>query len=208
MSSDLSYRIPSTALHSEQFEVKRSQFITFVGPANSREQAESFIRHVRELHPQARHVCWAYIAGAPNTTVLSMSDDGEPGGTAGRPMLNVLRHSGLGEIVVAVVRYFGGIKLGTGGLQRAYSDAVTLGLEQLPTVLRIPRENIELTFDYSHESLVRHLLDEYDVLVGEVQYAERATLHIEVASDQWQILKSRLVNQTAGTIAISELDNV
>ena len=184
--------------------MKRSQFITFVGPASNRDQAEAFIRDVRELHPQARHVCWAYIAGAPNTTVLSMSDDGEPSGTAGRPMLNLLRHSGLGEIVVAVVRYFGGIKLGTGGLQRAYSDAVTLGLDDLPTQLRIPRKSASLVFDYAQESLVRHLLEACDVLMQAPQYGERVTLEVEVASAEWQALKSRLINQTAGDIDISE----
>ncbi|MDO6805248.1 YigZ family protein, partial [Wenyingzhuangia sp. 1_MG-2023] len=109
------YAVPVTPTpHISELEIKRSQFITFVGQASDRAAAEAFIRSVRQLHPQARHVCWAYIAGAPDTTVMSMSDDGEPSGTAGRPMLKVLQHSGLGEIVVAVVRYFGGIKLGTG----------------------------------------------------------------------------------------------
>ncbi|MBM97375.1 MAG: YigZ family protein [Oceanospirillaceae bacterium] len=204
MSPAQTYSIPASPLHTAEFEVKRSQFITFVGPASNRDQAEAFIRDVRELHPQARHVCWAYIAGAPNTTVLSMSDDGEPSGTAGRPMLNVLRHSGLGEIVVAVVRYFGGIKLGTGGLQRAYSDAVTLGLDDLPTQLRIPRKSASLVFDYAQESLVRHLLEACDVLMQAPQYGARVTLEVEVASAEWQALKSRLINQTAGDIDISE----
>lgn len=207
MSSDLSYFTPSTSVHTAEFEIKRSQFITYVGPASNREQADAFIRGIRELHPQARHVCWAYIAGAPNTTVLSMSDDGEPSGTAGRPMLNVLKHSGLGEVVVAVVRYFGGIKLGTGGLQRAYSDAVALGLDELPTHLRIPRQAAALEFDYAYESLVRRLLDECDVLLGEPQYSEQVRLEVEVASDQWSALKIRLSNHTAGSIVIHSNDN-
>lgn len=197
-----SYRMPATPVHTTEFEIKRSQFISFAGPASHRQEAETFIRQIREQYPQARHVCWAYIAGAPNTTVLSMSDDGEPSGTAGRPMLNVLQHSGLGEIVVAVVRYFGGIKLGTGGLQRAYSDAVSQVLEDLPTCLRIPRERVQLRFDYAHEALVRHLLGECDVLLGEAEYSEYVLLTIEAATDEWSSLQRRLVNQTAGNVAL------
>lgn len=207
MSVPPSYAMPSTAIHSTEFEVKRSQFISFAGPASNRQQAEAFIRDIREQYPQARHVCWAYIAGAPDTTVLSMSDDGEPSGTAGRPMLNVLRHSGLGEVVVAVVRYFGGIKLGTGGLQRAYSDAVIQVLEELPTCQRIPRQAVRLRFDYAHEALIRRLLGECDVLLGNVEYSEHVTLSMEAASESWQALKSRLVNQTAGAVIIIEQDD-
>ena len=97
--------------HCAELEIKRSRFIALVDSAKDREQALQFLQQVRQQHPQARHVCWAYIAGSPQTTVRSMSDDGEPSGTAGRPMLSVLEHSEMGEVVVAVVRYFGGIKL-------------------------------------------------------------------------------------------------
>ncbi len=201
-----SYSFPSTSLHSTEFEIKRSQFISFVGCACNRQEAEGFIRDIRERHPQARHVCWAYIAGAPNTTVMSMSDDGEPSGTAGRPMLNVLSHSGLGDIVVAVVRYFGGIKLGTGGLQRAYSDAVSLALAELPTELKIPRTAVWLELDYEHESLIRRLVGECDVLLSEPVYGERVSLGIQADSREWPSLKARLTNQTAGRVGISEED--
>lgn len=194
--------MPATPVHTTEFEIKRSQFISFAGPASNRQEAETFIRQIREQYPQARHVCWAYIAGAPNTTVLSMTDDGEPSGTAGRPMLNVLQHSGLGEIVVAVVRYFGGIKLGTGGLQRAYSDAVLQVLAELPTCLRIPRQQATLRFDYAHEALVRHLLGECDVLLGEMEYSECVSFVVDVAIEEWPALQARLVNQTAGAVAI------
>ena len=119
------------ALHTEELSIKKSRFITCVGPACNRDQAEHFIRQMRLQHPQASHVCWAYIAGAPETTIMSMSDDGEPSGSAGRPMLNVLMHSGLGEVVATVVRYFGGTKLGIGGLQRAYSQAVSDALKNI-----------------------------------------------------------------------------
>jgi len=197
------YPVPAVVEpHLYEMEIKRSQFITFVGRASDREEAEGFIRSVREIHPQARHVCWAYIAGAPNTTVMSMSDDGEPSGTAGRPMLKVLEHSGLGEIVVAVVRYFGGIKLGTGGLQRAYSDAVSLALEDLPTVERVPQTRMVLSYDYPHESIVRHLLDQYPTQQQSCDFGTQVTLTVLVASSEKDAFESELINKSAGGVKV------
>ena len=189
--------------HLHELEIKRSQFITFVGRAGNRDEAETFIRSVRDIHPQARHVCWAYIAGAPNTTVMSMSDDGEPSGTAGRPMLKVLEHSGLGEIVVAVVRYFGGIKLGTGGLQRAYSDAVSLALEDLPTEERVPQTRLILSYDYPHESVVRHLIEQYPTQQESCDFGTQVTLTVLVASAEKDAFTSELVNKSGGGVLVT-----
>lgn len=201
-----SYRIPA-AEHCFEFEIKRSQFISFAAPAASREAAEAFIREIRERHPQSRHVCWAYIAGAPNTTVMSMSDDGEPSGTAGRPMLKVLQHSGLGEIVVAVVRYFGGIKLGPGGLQRAYSDAVSGVLEDLPVRLRVQRDPIRLRFGYALESAVRHVLGRYDVDDLQLMYEEQVGMTLQLASAQVAAFTVELTNQCSGAVEIKVEDS-
>ncbi|GAB3028607.1 YigZ family protein [Bowmanella dokdonensis] len=195
------YPIPAGS-HQYEFDIKRSRFICFVGQAQSRPQAEDFIRDLRRQHPQAAHVCWAYIAGAPDTTVMSMSDDGEPSGTAGRPMLNVLLHSGLGEIAVAVVRYFGGIKLGTGGLQRAYSDAVTGALKDLPTRLRVPRSALMLTFDYALESQVRHILGQFDTDNEQIDYGQQVSVRLNIAQNDQQACIQMLTNQSAGTIQI------
>ncbi|MFT7215705.1 MAG: putative YigZ family protein [Paraglaciecola sp.] len=137
-----------------ELDVKRSKFLTFAAPAFNRQEADDFIRALRKQHPHANHVCWAYIAGAPNTTIRSMSDDGEPSGTAGMPMLKVLEYSGYGDIVVAIVRYFGGTKLGTGGLQRAYSDAVSRVLTVLPMKLKVARTTLLLIYDYTHDGSI------------------------------------------------------
>jgi uncharacterized YigZ family protein len=199
--TDSCYLIPAQTWQVE-LEVKRSKFLTFVGEAADRTQAEQFIRHLREQHPQANHVCWAYIAGHPNTTLRSMSDDGEPSGTAGMPMLKVLEHSGLGDIVVAVVRYFGGTKLGTGGLQRAYSDAVALGLAELPTKTKVSRTLMTLKYDYDVDGAVSRLLGRYDVEVMEVDYSEQVVSHIAVADSQQLEFQQTLVNITSGKIHI------
>jgi uncharacterized YigZ family protein len=197
-----SYSIPS-ASHQYEFEIKRSKFICYVGWANGRAAAEAFIQSVRAEHPQARHVCWAYIAGAPNTTVMSMSDDGEPSGTAGRPMLKVLQYSGLGEIVVAVVRYFGGIKLGTGGLQRAYSDAVAGALEHLPLTLQVARTTVELVYDYALESQIRHILSKYDAANEQVTYTEQVNMLVDVADADLPAFQMDVVNQTSNAARLT-----
>lgn len=198
-----SYEMPAST-HQFEFEIKRSQFICYVAPAADRETAEQFIRSIREQHPQARHVCWAYIAGAPDTTIMSMSDDGEPSGTAGRPMLKILQYSGLGEIVVAVVRYFGGIKLGTGGLQRAYSDAVSGALEDLPLMRKVARKPIRLCYDYHLESTIRHVLSHYDVVDERLDYHQQVSLSLQIAITQAAEFKAELINHCAGAIEFDD----
>ncbi|MDN4503049.1 YigZ family protein [Alteromonadaceae bacterium BrNp21-10] len=203
--SNTNYPVPALAslqIWQTELEIKRSKFLTFAACADSREVAEKFIRSLREQHPQANHVCWAYIAGAPNTTVRSMSDDGEPSGTAGMPMLKVLQHSGLGDIVVAVVRYFGGTKLGTGGLQRAYSDAVAQVLVDLPTVQKVSRTLLTLIYDYAHDGAVGRLLERYDVADIKADYGQQVQVSVAVSNNDISAVKAELVNVTAGQIII------
>ena len=137
-----SYRYPSHPCVYEQ-EIKKSRFITHLAQTGSRQEALDYIKSIKSKYPDARHHCYAYIIGDPKvTTELSMSDDGEPSGTAGKPMLNVLLHHNLGNVVAVVVRYFGGTKLGKGGLNRAYSSSIigALGVAELKA--RIPSKNI------------------------------------------------------------------
>lgn len=196
-----SYQVPAK-VHQVELEIKRSKFLTFAAPAVNRREAEDFIRSLREQHPQANHVCWAYIAGAPNTTIRSMSDDGEPSGTAGMPMLKVLEYSGYGDLVVAVVRYFGGTKLGTGGLQRAYSDAVSLVLSELPLKLKVARTAVQLNYDYSYDGSISRLLERYDVENIEPSYAQQVTLSVAVASSELSTFKTEVTNITAGNVEV------
>ena len=177
-----SYLIPSEISFYEQ-EIKRSKFLTWLAPVDSPESAKRWIQSIRDQYPDARHVCWAYIAGAPNTVLKSMSDDGEPSGTAGKPMLNVLEHSNIGDIAVAVVRYFGGIKLGTGGLARAYSSSVSEAMKQAEYVVKVAMEDLSLNFPYAEEAQVRYLLGEVDGKVGDLQYSDLVTLSCCVPSN-------------------------
>jgi len=185
-----------------ELDVKRSKFLTFAASAVDRQEADDFIRMLRKQHPHANHVCWAYIAGAPNTTIRSMSDDGEPSGTAGMPMLKVIEYSGYGDIVVAIVRYFGGTKLGTGGLQRAYSDAVSLVLKDLPMRLKVNRTLLKCTYDYTYDGSISRLLARYDVKDIDPDYAQQVTLSIAIASSELSTFKAELTNITAGKVKV------
>lgn len=196
-----SYQVPAKEWQVE-LEVKRSKFLTFAINAENRVAAERFIKNLREQHPQANHVCWAYIAGPPNTTIRSMSDDGEPSGTAGMPMLKVLEYSGLGDIAVAVVRYFGGTKLGTGGLQRAYSDAVALVLKDLSTKTKVDRTLLTVIYDYAYEASVSRLLERYDVTDTNSTYEHQVIVNFAVATSEVVACKSELINITAGNIIV------
>jgi uncharacterized YigZ family protein len=200
-----SYQVP-TQISQVALEVKRSQFLSFAAPATNRDEADNFIRSLRHQYPQASHVCWAYIAGAPNTTIRSMSDDGEPSGTAGMPILKVLEYSGYGDIVVAVVRYFGGTKLGTGGLQRAYSEAVTRVLADLPIKLKVERTNLQLVYDYTYDGNISRLLERYDTEDIDPNYTHQVTLNLAIASNELDTFKIELTNTTAGNVKVVSVD--
>ncbi|MCJ7623278.1 MAG: YigZ family protein [Anaerolineaceae bacterium] len=131
------YLIPAEEIES-QIEIKKSRFIVCIAPAFSVDEARRFISDVKKKHPNANHHVSSYIIGHGNSEIAHCTDDGEPSGTAGRPALAVLQGSGLGDVVAVIVRYFGGIKLGTGGLVRAYSGAVKQGLSVLPRGMKVP----------------------------------------------------------------------
>ena len=141
--------------------IKRSKFIATVAHASTEEDAKTFISIIKSEFPDATHNCWAYVAGPPGDTArVGISDDGEPHGTAGKPMLSVLLHSDIGEIVAVVSRYFGGTKLGTGGLVRAYAGSVKNALVGLS--VKEKREVISLTviLDYSKITGVKQMIEE------------------------------------------------
>lgn len=166
-----SFLIPAASTRYEQ-TIKNSRFISYIAHAPNPQAAHAFIDQIKISYPDARHVCWAFVAGKPKqTTDVSCSDDGEPAGMAGRPMLNVLLHSEIGELVAVVVRYFGGIKLGTGGLVRAYSSSVSLALKNTPTCLKLAKHQFILIAPYALENSIRRLLNELACELSSFSYA-------------------------------------
>ena len=136
---DASYLVP-VGLQRAEHVVSRSRFITSLARAPTPKAAHAFVEQIRDEFPGATHHCWAFVAGFPgSTTHVGLSDAGEPKGTGGRPMLTVLLHSGIGEVVAVSSRWFGGTKLGTGGLARAYAEGVSQVLEALATEPKVRR---------------------------------------------------------------------
>jgi len=198
----LRYAIPSRIYRVEEL-IQRSRFITTAAHAPDANAANAFVDSVRENFPDATHNCWAFVAGPPGSTAhIGMSDDGEPHGTAGRPMLTVLLHSGVGEIVTVCTRYFGGVKLGTGGLSRAYADGVKLLLETLPTEVRIERVQVSVRVGYPHVESLQRLLDDLEVVVEHEDYGERVRYQIAVPTARVETLKERVAELTAGEGAV------
>ncbi|MDX8387553.1 MAG: YigZ family protein [Ghiorsea sp.] len=196
------YLIPAQAVIDEQI-IKKSRFITYIQHTANKEQAVSFVQETKEKHPDARHHCWAYIAGHPTaTTAIAFSDDGEPQGTAGKPILNVLQHRHVGEITLVVVRYFGGIKLGAGGLVRAYSSSAHLAMENLETKSLIATKRLKIAFDYALESKVSHFLQEHQIKMLKSDYLERVFFQIEVEEQAVEQTELALVNITSGRISL------
>ena len=200
-----SYQIPDGD-NKIELEIKRSKFIAYAINATDREQADAFVKHLKTTNPRANHVCWAFIAGSPDSTERSMSDDGEPSGTAGMAMLKVLQYSGLGDIAVAVVRYFGGTKLGTGGLQRAYSDAVVQVLEDLPLTLKVTRLQLRIEYDYNFQGPISRLLQHYAVKELTEIYHSSVVNTFAVAVSKASALEAELINITSDNIVIYRPD--
>lgn len=203
------YNVPDLAagdIHRAEETIHRSRFIVTMARVSSPEEAKAFIDSVREEHSQATHNCWAYVAGEPGSTAqVGASDDGEPKGTAGRPMLTVLLHCGIGEIAAVVTRYFGGILLGTGGLVRAYQGLVKLGLETLPVTERVPSDRIKLTLEHSFVNIALREFENHQARILEKEFAMDATFTLSVPQTQSQNLINVLTQKTSGGLLIEKL---
>ena len=183
--------------------IKKSRFIACVEPVAGREQAQARVAQLKAEHPDARHVCWALLAGGQSAA----NDDGEPGGTAGRPMLDVLRHQDLQGVLATVVRYFGGIKLGAGGLVRAYTDAVAqavLVAEKIPVV---KRTHLACNVPYALEGLVRREVELAQAELLAVAHGSVVTLQFALPEPQAPALVQRLGESGRGQLVWLDADN-
>lgn len=182
--SEEGYLIPSSEHRTEE-TISRSRFVTTLAPAPTAEDAHAFIDAKRAEFADATHNCWAFVAGPPGSSSnVGMSDDGEPHGTAGRPMLHALSHSDVGEIVAVCTRYYGGTKLGTGGLARAYRGGVILALDTLPTRRKVEREMLAVTVPYSCVDAFERLQERFDFTIGERTYDTEAHYRVQIAAAQ------------------------
>lgn len=197
------YPIPAAEVRVVEI-INRSRFITTMGPASTVEAARAFVDHRRAEFSDATHNCWAYVVGPPGSTAqVGLSDDGEPSGTAGKPMLQVLLGSGVGDVAVVVTRYFGGIKLGTGGLVRAYSGGVKAALAELPRAERVERRRMTVTIPYRLLELTQRLLPGCEAEILDIDYAAEVQLHVQLPLEHVATLAEGLRELSGGHAAIS-----
>ncbi len=183
-------------------EIKKSEFIASLKNVNTIEEAKEFIESISLKYPDARHNCYAYIVGA----IQRCSDDGEPSGTAGIPILNVLQHNEMQNIVCVVTRYFGGIKLGAGGLVRAYSKSVSNALKESEVISLVKGFLIEITFDYSDNKVVDYKLKNYNILNKE--YLNKVFYILHIKQEDYEEVKEILkgINHLIDIKKLKELD--
>ena len=202
---DVRYPIPRGPHRVEQV-IERSRFICSIAPATCTDAAQAFIKAVGAEFADATHNCWAYVIGAPGRTDrIGLSDDGEPHGTAGRPMLTVLQHGGVGDIVAVVTRYYGGTKLGTGGLVKAYGGAVQEALASLPTVTRVDTVLARVAVGYAHIGAVQQLLPTVNAEVVTQEFHEQAAFTVKLPRAEVAAFETAIANLTRGSGAVQLL---
>jgi len=196
------YSVPRALCRAEE-TIKRSRFIGTVAHTPSPEDAKSFVSQIRGEFSDATHNCWAYTAGPPGSTArIGMSDDGEPRGTAGRPLLNVLLHSGIGEVTVVVTRYFGGTKLGTGGLVRAYSGIAKKVLSALETKEKITPVCLSVIADYSYISALRRMAESFRAKIIKESYGADVSYVFKLPEEKAEAFQISMLDLTNGEIII------
>ncbi|WP_082859313.1 YigZ family protein [Microbulbifer sp. Q7] len=192
MSFPVSYQIPCSPVVAET-EEKKSRFICWLGPVTEKTVFLRELAAIRARYPDASHHCTALVIGNPsNPQIMQSDDDGEPGGSAGRPMLELLLKQGVGNVGAIVTRYFGGTKLGVGGLMRAYRGAVGATLQTVELTTFIPLLTIQVTCDFAEESRVRFLVAQAKGVCGEPRYSTQVAMPIELPMDQWPRLQAQL----------------
>ncbi|MGH9324471.1 MAG: YigZ family protein [Vicinamibacteria bacterium] len=194
----MAYNAPKAPARFEQ-EIKRSRFIGVALPVSTFEELEAQLERIRREFRDATHHCWASVIGNPDAGPRMRFDDaGEPGGTAGKPILGVLQHRAVEDALVVVVRYFGGVKLGAGGLVRAYSGTASRVLDLVELVTVTPRSDLGIVIDYGDESAARRILDQLGIGIDSVDYGDSVAIRVRVSEGANEALTRELLEHTSG----------
>ncbi len=186
---------------------KKSRFIANIFPVHSEKEALSYIEEIRKKHYDARHNCFAYVIGEKNE-VMRSSDDGEPSGTAGRPMLEVLTGEELHDVLAVVTRYFGGTLLGTGGLVRAYSAAVKEGIAASKVIERFAGKRLQIQTDYNGIGKIQYLMNQFGVIELETSYTDNVEVAAVTPEDTILGFTREVMEATGGKAVLDVLDKV
>lgn len=202
--SSTGYVTPAATIERE-LDVKKSRFIARAGRVADRQAAMAFVEAVKADYPDARHHCWAYLVGNPETAAsAAMNDDGEPSGTAGKPILNVIQHKHIGDVIVVVTRYFGGVKLGAGGLVRAYAGSTQQVLASLPLEEHRPKRTFTLALGFADEHPLRHWSDQHGAHLQSIEYGTRVTARLDVPVEQVEAFEAFLGAQGIERLELRE----
>ena len=192
---------------SQEIKIQRSRFIGKVKPATTIEQAEKYIDLISTQHYDATHNCTAYKVGLGDKAVYRYNDDGEPGGTGGRPILEAIEAEELTNVVSVVTRYFGGIKLGTGGLSRAYRNCTEQTLHKAGKKKYYITVPLVIEFPYGFTGIIMDMVEKNNCRITAKKYGDQTELSLEVKKSQIQDFKQLLLNKTGGKITIREEEN-
>lgn len=194
------YPIPAETIRTELI-VKRSRFIATAAYVETVETARAFIRKIRDEMPDATHHVYAFRVGYGSSVNEGLSDDGEPSGTSGKPTMAVLRGADLGDTVLVISRYYGGTKLGTGGLVRAYGNSAKAVLELLPVTEKVSMSTVSIRLPYSHYEQVKRVLPEYQAQILNEDFADRIRLTLSIPDDFLQAFSAMICDFTIDNVA-------
>lgn len=190
-----------------EIEINRSRFIAYVEQTESEEAAVAFIEQIKKKHWNATHNCSAYMVGE-NDQHQKADDDGEPSGTAGKPILEIIKKMGLKDTVIVVTRYFGGIKLGAGGLIRAYGKSASAGIREIGVIERQGHTRIGVTIDYTLLGMVENQLRIQGYIIADKQFTDKITLIVLEKLGQEELLKQKITDWTAGQVEFEHAGEV
>ena len=191
----------------DEITEKKSRFIGYICHAETEAEANAFVQEIKKKHYDARHNCFAYVLGEQQST-LKFSDDGEPGGTAGKPILEVINGAGLCDVCIVVTRYFGGTLLGTGGLVRAYTDAAKACIRATEIVKKQLVIPVDALVNYNDLGKVQYLLNSENIKIIDSDYGENVRLKVEIPYDDYNRIEKLLVEATGARILIEKSEAV
>ncbi|QIL50675.1 YigZ family protein [Weissella coleopterorum] len=182
--------------------IKKSRFIVQMQRVQTEEEARNFIQQVKKEHAKANHNVWTYVLGR-QSEIQRASDDGEPSGTAGTPMLEVLNNNHIKDVVVVQTRYFGGIKLGAGGLIRAYAGTLAEAVVAVGLVQRVAQTELVITIEYAQFERIKYWLTEYSLAINETNFTDQVSLIVPVNEHELDLIKDQLIDLTHGQVDLT-----
>lgn len=188
-------------LGEDRFEEKKSEFIGYAKRVQNEEEAKEFVNEIKSLHKQSRHNCWAYVIGS-NMNIQRYSDDGEPQGTAGIPILEVMKKSNVTDCAVVVTRYFGGVLLGTGGLTRAYTKGASIAIKAAGIVEKVSGLKLSFEIEYDLFGKIQYICGQNSWHIEETEYTDKVIVHILCEESISEEIENEIVEVTNGKVIV------